>query len=379
MTKISQAYKTDEDACNDAVELWAGRPGGSTTCGDDPWNPYDTPSGSPLNVSGRYDIQMEKTRADEGTPGFYIGCKSSITQTGTNPVNLTAPILCYLDSPDYTVNPQAAFPAGAKTCPSPAAAQYCGDGYPGAPPPGTTVGSYPTNARLFADIDLSPDQDDVSITDVLHGTLDTTTHTMNISGCLKDRDGFAPLGNVIVKAKINAYTGIGIGNVYPSQAKSDCEGADGIYGNTNDGASTTDSPWFVRISAVRQASNSAGNQDGDGDGCPDYVPDKDYDATNGMQPNGELLDNPNLGGLRDPFNHYDYFNPTQDGLNRVDDILAVINQYFQDDPPGVPDLTSLTDRVAILGGNAWNLGAPNGQQRVDDILNAVKQYFHDCS
>ena len=68
--------------------------------------------------------------------------------------------------------------------------------------------------------------------------------------------------------------------------------------------------------------------------------------------------------------------------NCVDDILAVVTQYFIDDPefPGGPnpDMKSQTDRTAIIGGNAWNLGPPNGQQRVDDILAQVKQYFHDC-
>jgi hypothetical protein len=91
-----------------------------------------------------------------------------------------------------------------------------------------------------------------------------------------------------------------------------------------------------------------------------------------------LLGTPTQGGLRDPFNPYDYFNPTKDGLNRVDDILAVVGQYFIDDPVGMPDLTSQTDRTALTGGNAWNLGPPNGQQRVDDILAVIKQYFHDC-
>jgi hypothetical protein len=49
----------------------------------------------------------------------------------------------------------------------------------------------------------------------------------------------------------------------------------------------------------------------------------------------------------------------------VDDILAVVNQYFMDDPPGVPDMRSNTDRTAIIGGNPQNLGPPDGKQRVD--------------
>jgi hypothetical protein len=115
----------------------------------------------------------------------------------------------------------------------------------------------------------------------------------------------------------------------------------------------------------------------DGDGCPasatDVVP-----SLAGDQPGGERTTTASRGGKRDEYNRYDYFNPTQDGLNRVDDILAVVNQYFMDDPPGNVDYDSLTDRTAAPGGDPWDLTAPNGQQRVDDILNSIKQYVHDC-
>ena len=82
------------------------------------------------------------------------------------------------------------------------------------------------------------------------------------------------------------------------------------------------------------------------------------------------------GGRRDPKNPWDYFNPTHDHQNRVDEILKVVHQFFKD--IGNPAYTTDTDRT-LLGPNAWNLGPPNGLQRVDDILNQVKQYFHDCS
>ena len=85
------------------------------------------------------------------------------------------------------------------------------------------------------------------------------------------------------------------------------------------------------------------------------------------------------GGYRDPYNGYDYMNPTGDKLNRVDDILAVVNQFFIDDPAGDIDFASTTDRTGVPGANPWNLGPPNGQQRVDDILAMVKQFFHDCN
>jgi hypothetical protein len=105
--------------------------------------------------------------------------------------------------------------------------------------------------------------------------------------------------------------------------------------------------------------------DSDGDGCTN-ARERGWDAT--------------LGGRRDPTNPWDYFNPTNDGKNRVDDILMVVNQYFVDHPD--PEYTYATDRTLIAenvaAGTPWQLGEPNGQQRVDDILAAVESYFHDC-
>jgi hypothetical protein len=114
--------------------------------------------------------------------------------------------------------------------------------------------------------------------------------------------------------------------------------------------------------------------DTDGDGCPDQK---------------ESGPDEHQGGLRNHLNLYDYFNPTHDGINRIDDILLVVHQYFQDKylpvPPNPPFSNNAnynpdTDRTLPPGApNAWNLGPPDGLQRIDDIVNIVKQYFHDCS
>jgi len=113
--------------------------------------------------------------------------------------------------------------------------------------------------------------------------------------------------------------------------------------------------------------------DTDGDGCGDAQEIR-YDT------GSELL-----GGRRNPKNPHDYFNPTGDGENRVDDVLAVVDAYYLDDtdgnpglPPYAPGYNPDTDRT-LLGPDAWDTGPPSGLQRVDDILNAVKQYFHDCA
>jgi hypothetical protein len=113
-------------------------------------------------------------------------------------------------------------------------------------------------------------------------------------------------------------------------------------------------------------------QDSDGDACLDQI-----EADTG--PGTQLR-----GGLRNPKNPNDYFNPTGDGQNRIDDILMVIGQYYEDaylDPPTNsvpnPDYNPGTDRIG-LGPDQWDLGPPNGEQRLDDILAVVYQYFHDC-
>lgn len=128
---------------------------------------------------------------------------------------------------------------------------------------------------------------------------------------------------------------------------------------------------FLVFGAVSRASSSAGEgSDFDGDGCADIE---------------ELGTNQALGGQRDSTNQFDYMNPTHDGMNRVDDILAVVQQYFRDDndsspgsPPYVQGYDPGVDR-SLLGPNPWNLGPPNGQIRADDILHSIHSYFHDCA
>lgn len=101
--------------------------------------------------------------------------------------------------------------------------------------------------------------------------------------------------------------------------------------------------------------------DTDGDGCTDE------------QENGT---DETAGGQRDYKNPWDYFNPTGDGRNRIDDILAVVNRYFLHE--GQEGYDEKYDRT-YLGPNDWNLGPPDGQILVDDILHSVHSYFHDCA
>jgi hypothetical protein len=103
------------------------------------------------------------------------------------------------------------------------------------------------------------------------------------------------------------------------------------------------------------------DRDTDGDGCPD-----------GREVGPQEQD----GGRRNPLNRWDYFNPTRDGQNRVDDIIAIVMHYGEN--AGDAGYTDEVDRTH-LGPHTWNAGPPNGKIRVDDILAEVMQYNHDCA
>ncbi len=114
--------------------------------------------------------------------------------------------------------------------------------------------------------------------------------------------------------------------------------------------------------------------DTDGDGCGDG-------SEPVYTPGAQLA-----GGHRNPLNSYDYFNPTNDGLNRIDDILAIVDRYFASGdatgplntiPPPAPAYHAKYDRE-LSGPNGWDLVQGNGMITVHDILHGVKHYFHDC-
>jgi lysophospholipase L1-like esterase len=101
-------------------------------------------------------------------------------------------------------------------------------------------------------------------------------------------------------------------------------------------------------------------EDSDGDGCGD---------------GGEFGPRAMEGGRRDPTNPWDYFNPTRDGQNRIDDLLAVVRRYYHQE--GDLEYDVRYDR-SYVGPNAWNLGPPDGRILVHDIVHAMSSFYHDC-
>lgn len=372
---VNQNRDKDGDGCTDMQELWQLKTLPPTTrCGDDPWNPYD-PTGLAPNLSGSYDLMFEKTRADVGQPGDYWNCNVDLQHVGKN---VTARLLCYFDSPGVTVNPQSAncdVNPGAgcanghvRTCP-PAPAQDCGDGFSGAAPPGCAqeaqappatcrtvgVGCVPQPPSISCNISQYQFADIDDKQAVWTGTLDNSTNELNLAGCIEDRDGHGALGYVFVRATLDANTGLGYAEIITNLSTAGCLG-----GVPPSGFATHS------LAAVRQAL-PATDRDSDGDGCPDKR---------------ELSDTPGGdagGGLRDPLNRWDYFNPEKVNTphtQTIADILKVADQYGRN--RGNPSYTIDTDRTPLTGGNPWNLGPPEGTQSIIDILIAVKQYHQNC-
>jgi hypothetical protein len=183
-------------------------------------------------------------------------------------------------------------------------------------------------------------------------------------------------GDFVYSATFSSTTGCGI---YPIKAT-----ATGTSATEGTVTRITGASFEVHVTDSQLGNPCDSDDDNDGrtdaaelDGTGSIFSDPftaDTDA-DGCTDGQEASSNELTGGRRDPINEWDYFNPSHDGLNRIDDVLLVVQQYFIDEDD--PAYTAATDRT-LVGPNAWNLGPPNGQQRVDDIVNIVKQYFHDC-
>jgi hypothetical protein len=366
----------DGDGCTDWDELDKNFTGAfpvsvtGVVNGTDPFNPNDCDQNLDSNISILTTVVRDTSNAFLGVGnGNYFKCLGEATDPktgGTRTIPLR--LACYSDSPLSVVNSSYTEAGGNSACP-PAPAAMCGDGKAGGSPPSQVCLNVPTQCpAAFTDIDTT--QYPVVTSDTCASAIPTNcytkgTNTWLIGGCLAGFGGALAGPNVYGSGSFDTRVGagsftirIGITDV------NDCLNGPPF----SSGADIVGVATYVEVGSKKTLAGAAipaqNHKNSDRDGCTDTQ---------------ELRSNAMQGGYRDLYNGYDYMNPTGDKVNRVDDILAVVNQFFIDDPAGDIDFGSLTDRTGVPGANPWNLGPPNGQQRVDDILAMVKQFFHDCN
>ena len=134
------------------------------------------------------------------------------------------------------------------------------------------------------------------------------------------------------------------------------------------------------------------NGDTDGDTIPNSIdPDDDNDGCTDVQETGTT---PELGGLRDPHNFWDFFDtpdpnttPQRDGSIALDDIFRVIERFGLNGDPTVDPLSTppktgyhpAYDRGGQVGPYLWNRAPADGQITLDDIFVAIGQFGHSCA
>ncbi len=231
----------------------------------------------------------------------------------------------------------------------------CGDGLPGSPPP-----------LPYGDVD-DPHT-------VLEGTYAPATNKLAISGCFDGIEN-ALLGPAVwANVTINGQTGEGTANIWTALDA-------GCPGDKPGGA-----PTFQ--DAPVQSAEQPADWDTDQDNCSN--------ATE-LGNNGVTIGNPQgAGGLRDPYNRWDwmdqFINGQTDGAVVVGDIGALVSRFGTVDPdigvrgpldPKVPPTGQFNyhvqaDRAGALVGSAgaWNAKPPDGSIVVGDIGAVVAQFGH---
>jgi hypothetical protein len=391
----------DGDGCTDWDELdknFTGSYPVSVTGpvhGLDPFNPADCDQNLDSTVQLDVTVRHNESTCSGPPPsggcsatlrgnGFYMRCIANVSDPkGGGTRALTWRTACYLDSPFFLVNGSYAQAAGKTGCsgtaPADAPLAMCGDGQkaalafgqgrgypPGSPSNPSIDGSDPVSKPYLA-------LDKLTYPDILSGNYSKGPNTIDVAGCLEGL-GFGGVGPYIhLGGSFDARVGAGMLSLQAGiTSLADCQDGPPFSSGSNLCVLMIGSvcrATFVELQSKKSILAGGGalpvsqHRDSDGDGCSDTQ---------------ELSSNTSLGGLRDPFNHYDYFNPTKDGQNRADDILAVVNQYGLDDLPGPIDLKSNTDRTFLGGSNPVSLGAPDGRQRADDLAAIIAQFFHDC-
>ncbi|MCH7488626.1 MAG: hypothetical protein IIB23_03255 [Chloroflexi bacterium] len=127
--------------------------------------------------------------------------------------------------------------------------------------------------------------------------------------------------------------------------------------------------------------------DTDGDGTPDAA-DAD-DDNDGCTDEQELGPSEALGGLRNPKNFWDFFDPNMDGSVSLQDVLEVLARFGAmgdpdidplSEPPPPPAYHTRFDRTgAGPGDNPWQSGPPDGVISLRDFLALLAQFGHTCA
>lgn len=220
--------------------------------------------------------------------------------------------------------------------------------------------------------------------DILSGTVNDTattgatlvslTASAAFNPCLTYINGFLyiKVSSTITVSKPNANPDLGTFRVQV-YTDSDCSGPVLTTLGANDGSN-------VQMTTIA-------NTDTDGDGCTDYQ---------------ELGSNQALGGLRDSFNKWDFYDvptalPRNKSIDLFNDIFGVakrfgandqnattvINRYtdpFSTTPPAAPAYHPAFDRGVKLGPNSWNVAPANGNiDLFNDIFGVAGQFGHHCN
>jgi hypothetical protein len=371
LSEQDDGFDHDADGCSDFDELQQPTP--PTGCGDDPTSPLDS-DGSHINNVGNLLVTVAQANWDEvagaAIPGAYFHCiTDNNPNTGTgDPNDFLSRLMCYQDSALSEVNPQG-YPG------------VFGDGLPGTPPPRQTA------PQVFGDVDSTHTQ--------VNGVFDGTD-TLTITGCFQNVEG--TLGpNVYTNATIDAFTGQGTVKIFPNQAnaancKAGTTSGDQIDCDLVVGPPVVDCPIEVTEQFDKTGVTAQNVWDTDLDGCTDKQ---------------ELRASRGTGGLRDPYNRWDFADvPTGSTLARDRsvsgaDISAVVGRFGSNDatagkftrtsdplstpnPPITPSGSRANYHPAydrggsIVGSNPWNLKPPNGAVDGGDISAAVGQFGNNC-
>ncbi len=386
--------------------------------GLDPFNPNDCDQNfhstlaMSITVKHNVGVAAGSAFASRGDGIYYRCIVDSTDPKGGGNRNLSWRMGCYQDSTASVINDNYPDAAGNSLCP-PAPVNMCGDGQSGGTPPGTTQPNITGCPPPGIPCDIIQSKPYIAIESAVYpttlsGALDKGANTITFSVCIATGAAY-PTGPFIYGAgsfdrrvmagSFAVTTGI--------DSLANCQAGPPSFGGSVGppvnvctlpgtvctatlvelgskkcavaaGCPVTAFPPATTPIAFGAALPAAMHVDSDNDGCSD---------TQELRPSSPLL-----GGQHDPWNQWDYMNATGDGVNRVDDILAVVDKYQRNDSdstPGFPpyslngpgtadDYNPDTDRTAIPGSVSWGLGPPDGKVVVPDILAAVKSYHHDC-